>query len=61
MYKFASDQLDKPALTLGVSLVPGNDESHFCKPADVAVESNGNFFVADGYDDCTYYSLKFSI
>jgi len=58
VYKFASGQLDKPALTLGVSLVPGYDEDHFCKPADVAVESNGNFFVADGY--CNSRILKFS-
>lgn len=35
-------------LSLGTSFVPGNDESHFCKPTSVA--DTGEFiFVADGY------------
>lgn len=38
-----------PSLTLGEALVPGSDTSHFCKPTDVAVASNGEFFVADGW------------
>lgn len=39
----------KPILELGEKLVPGSDEKHFCKPTDVAVAKNGDFFVADGY------------
>ena len=38
-----------PSLVLGTKLVPGSDNNHFCKPTDVAVASNGDFFVADGY------------
>ena len=36
------------SLVLGEALVPGNDDKHFCKPTDVAVAPNGEFFVADG-------------
>lgn len=39
-----------PDLVLGEKLVPGSDDSHFCKPSDVAVLPTGEFFVADGYD-----------
>lgn len=39
---------EEPALTLGVRMEPGADDAHFCKPTDVAVASNGEFFVADG-------------
>jgi peptidylamidoglycolate lyase len=38
--------------------IPGNDDEHFCKPSAVAVMSNGDFFVADGY--CNNRILKFS-
>uniref|UniRef100_A0A914XQF4 peptidylamidoglycolate lyase n=1 Tax=Plectus sambesii TaxID=2011161 RepID=A0A914XQF4_9BILA len=48
---------DKPSLTLGEAFVPGNDDAHFCKPTDVAVASNGDFFVADGY--CNSRIMKF--
>ena len=37
---------------------PGNDRTHFCQPADVAVLSTGEFFVADGY--CNSRIVKFS-
>ncbi|KAJ7339646.1 hypothetical protein OS493_006053 [Desmophyllum pertusum] len=47
-----------PTLTLGEQFVPGSDEQHFCKPTDVAVDSDGNFFVADGY--CNSRVMKFS-
>jgi len=37
-------------LELGVKFTPGNDHSHFCKPASVAVDAaTGVIFVADGY------------
>jgi len=48
---------DKPSLTLGEAFMPGNDDTHFCKPTDVAVASNGDFFVADGY--CNSRIMKF--
>lgn len=35
---------------LGEKLIPGNDESHFCKPTDVAVSKmDGHVFISDGY------------
>jgi len=37
-------------LTIGELFVPGSDQTHFCKPTDVAVSSDGQFvYVADGY------------
>ncbi|XP_048733179.2 peptidyl-glycine alpha-amidating monooxygenase B-like [Ostrea edulis] len=48
----------EPNLTLGVHLTPGSDDTHFCKPTDVAVASDGNFFVSDGY--CNGRIMKFS-
>ncbi|KAJ4436524.1 hypothetical protein ANN_16555 [Periplaneta americana] len=49
----------KPLLTLGVAFVPGNDDGHFCKPTAVAVMSNGDFFVSDGY--CNSRIMKYSM
>ncbi|TKR92978.1 hypothetical protein L596_007520 [Steinernema carpocapsae] len=51
------DKNFKPTLTLGHRLEPGEDETHFCQPTDVAVASNGDFFVADGY--CNSRVMKF--
>nr|XP_022335017.1 peptidyl-glycine alpha-amidating monooxygenase B-like [Crassostrea virginica] len=48
----------EPNLTLGVYLTPGSDDTHFCKPTDVAVASNGDFFVSDGY--CNGRIMKFN-
>ena len=36
-------------LTLGVSGEPGNDESHFNMPTDMAITDTGEIFVTDGY------------
>uniref|UniRef100_A0A8R1HR21 peptidylamidoglycolate lyase n=1 Tax=Caenorhabditis japonica TaxID=281687 RepID=A0A8R1HR21_CAEJA len=47
----------KIVMSLGEKLVPGEDETHFCKPTDVAVAKNGHIFVADGY--CNSRVLKF--
>jgi len=47
----------KIVLELGEKMVPGNDEKHFCQPTDIAVASNGHFFVADGY--CNTRIMKF--
>ena len=35
--------------TLGTTDVPGNDESHFNKPTDMAVTPEGDVYVTDGY------------
>src|SRR5947207_2670368 len=39
----------KLLLRLGEKDVPGEDETHFNKPADIAFAPNGEFFIADGY------------
>ncbi|CAD5111618.1 DgyrCDS913 [Dimorphilus gyrociliatus] len=52
---------EKPTLTLGTAFVPAKDNQdlkNFCKPTDVAVASNGEFFVSDGY--CNSRVLKYS-
>ncbi|MEI6398120.1 MAG: peptidyl-alpha-hydroxyglycine alpha-amidating lyase family protein [Verrucomicrobiaceae bacterium] len=36
-------------MTLGERDVPGDDKKHFNRPTDVAIASNGDIFVADGY------------
>jgi sugar lactone lactonase YvrE len=36
-------------LTLGTPGEPGNDSSHFNTPTDMAIASNGDIFVTDGY------------
>lgn len=52
----------QPSLVLGVKMEAGNDDTHFCKPTDVAVASNGDFFVADGYSCLvSYIFLKFCL
>ncbi|XP_050402330.1 peptidyl-glycine alpha-amidating monooxygenase B isoform X1 [Patella vulgata] len=49
---------DAPDLVLGEKFVPKTDEKHFCKPTDIAVLSNGDFYVSDGY--CNGRIMKFS-
>ncbi|CAH0592813.1 unnamed protein product [Chrysodeixis includens] len=58
VFKFTPDQRQKPALVLGEKFIPGNSDTRFCKPSAVAVLSNGDFFVADGY--CNHRILKYS-
>jgi peptidylamidoglycolate lyase len=58
VFKFAPGDFSKPLLTIGVAKEPGNDRRHLCKPTDVAVASNGDFFVADGY--CNARILKYN-
>nr|AAD42258.1 alpha-amidating enzyme precursor 1 [Lymnaea stagnalis] len=48
----------KPTLTLGHRFQHSENLTCFCKPTDVAVVSNGDFFVSDGY--CNSRVLKFS-
>jgi DNA-binding beta-propeller fold protein YncE len=43
------DHDGKVLMTLGERGVPGEDDRHFNKPADIAFGDNGDFFVADGY------------
>ncbi|XP_071965745.1 peptidyl-glycine alpha-amidating monooxygenase B-like [Antedon mediterranea] len=58
IFKYPAGGATQPLLTVGERLVNGNDDAHFCKPADVAVEATGEFFVADGY--CNSRIVKFS-
>ncbi|TDU71002.1 peptidylamidoglycolate lyase [Prosthecobacter fusiformis] len=45
-------------LTLGQAGVPGNDQTHFNLPTDVAVLSDRSFYVSDGYKNTRV--MKFS-
>ncbi|XP_051268231.1 peptidyl-glycine alpha-amidating monooxygenase isoform X2 [Dicentrarchus labrax] len=57
--KVSSDGKDRILLTLGEAFTPGSDNSHFCQPTDVAVDTEtGDIFVSDGY--CNARILKFS-
>jgi hypothetical protein len=47
VYKFTHD--GKLLLTLGKRGVSGNDATHFNRPTDVEVATNGNVFVSDGH------------
>lgn len=46
---FELDARGNVLLTLGERGIPGNDETHFNMPTDVAVADDGTFFVSDGY------------
>jgi peptidylamidoglycolate lyase len=51
VFKFEEGK-DKPLLTLGKAFEAArsnDDMDRFCKPTDVAVASNDDFFVSDGY------------
>ncbi|KAM3175002.1 hypothetical protein ACTXT7_009414 [Hymenolepis weldensis] len=56
--KFDWNAWSKPSMVLGRLYKPGTGESSFCQPADVAVASTGEIFVADGY--CNQRVVKFS-
>jgi peptidylamidoglycolate lyase len=45
--KFSHD--GRILMKLGVALVPGNDSTHFNKPTDIAIATDGSFYVSDGY------------
>jgi len=47
VYKFSGD--GELLMTLGEPGVAGSDRSHFAHPNDVAVDRNGNIYVADGH------------
>ncbi len=48
IYKFTQDG-SRLVQTIGTPRVPGNDETHFARPTDVAFLPDGTFFVSDGY------------
>ena len=48
IYKFTQDG-SRLVQTIGTPKVPGNDETHFARPTDVAFLPDGTFFVSDGY------------
>ncbi|XP_008299984.1 peptidyl-glycine alpha-amidating monooxygenase isoform X2 [Stegastes partitus] len=57
--KVSSDGRDQVLVKLGEAFTPGSDNDHFCKPTDVAVDTEtGNIFVSDGY--CNSRIIKFS-
>lgn len=61
IFKFGpclENNTDNLLMTLGTAFEPGNDYDKFCKPTSVAVASNGEFYVADGY--CNSRIIKFS-
>jgi len=45
---FKPNDLTHPALTVGELFQHGSGPNQLCRPADVAVMKNGDFFVADG-------------
>ena len=45
-------------LTLGTVRVPGNDETHFNLPTDVAVRPDGGVYVSDGYENTRVVSFS---
>jgi NHL repeat len=48
IYKFTRDG-KQLVMTLGTPKMPGNDETHFARPTDMAFLPDGTFFVSDGY------------
>lgn len=50
IYVFSNDGSEL-LMTLGEKLVPGDDESHFGRPQDVAFLPDGRILIADGLDN----------
>jgi peptidylamidoglycolate lyase len=48
LFKFTRDG-KQLVQTIGTVGVPGNDETHFARPTDIAFLPDGTFFVCDGY------------
>jgi hypothetical protein len=48
IYKFTRDG-KKLVMTVGTPMQPGNDQTHFNRPTDIAWLPDGTFFVSDGY------------
>ncbi|CAF4777868.1 unnamed protein product [Rotaria sp. Silwood1] len=58
VFMFKPNDLNHPALVVGEMFKSGSGRNQFCRPADVAVMKNGDFFVADGY--CNSRIIKFN-
>ncbi|XP_008195286.1 peptidyl-alpha-hydroxyglycine alpha-amidating lyase 2 isoform X2 [Tribolium castaneum] len=56
-FKFKPGELS-PILTFGQRLTPGSSKNHLCMPTSIAVASEGEVFIADGY--CNSRILKFN-
>jgi peptidylamidoglycolate lyase len=56
-FKFKPGELT-PVLTFGQRFVPGSSKNHLCMPTSIAVASEGEVFIADGY--CNSRILKFN-
>ena len=50
VFKLTNDG-QKIVLTLGERLKPGNDETHFNRPTDIAFLPDGSFVISDGYSN----------
>jgi hypothetical protein len=48
IFKFTRDG-KQLVQTIGTRGVPGNDETHFARPTDIAWLPDGTFFISDGY------------
>ncbi|MFT4782235.1 MAG: peptidylamidoglycolate lyase [Pseudohongiellaceae bacterium] len=55
---FKFDSNGNLLMTLGEAKVSGNDSKHFNLPTDIAVASDGSFYVSDGYGNSRV--IKFS-
>ncbi|CAF1152901.1 unnamed protein product [Rotaria sordida] len=58
VFMFKPSDLTHPALIVGEMFQPGSGPTQLCRPADIAVMKNGDFFVADGY--CNSRIIKFN-
>ncbi len=48
-FKFSN--YSRPLLSIGEKATLGNDATHFGAPSDIAVATDGSFYVSDGYDN----------
>jgi peptidylamidoglycolate lyase len=48
IFKFTRDG-KQLVQTIGTPRMPGNDQTHFARPTDIAFLADGTFFVSDGY------------
>ncbi|XP_031553480.1 peptidyl-glycine alpha-amidating monooxygenase B-like isoform X3 [Actinia tenebrosa] len=58
VFKYGPGGSDEALITLGTKLIPGDGWNQFCKPTGVAIDSDGSFFVSDGY--CNERVLKYT-
>lgn len=56
VFKFSHN--GKLLMKLGEAGIPGNDSLHFDKPTDIAITTDGSFYVSDGYGNSRI--IKFS-